>query len=73
MTDVSNGERYLDIDFQLPEAIAERARNGLVLARNLKNRRNLSPETITRMTGCIAVMRLTRMRTGTVMTAVVAK
>ena len=62
---VSGGKRYPGIDFRPPEAVAERARKGLALrrefsrggtavglarARDLKNRRNLSPETITRMT-----------------------
>lgn len=61
--------KYPHIDFQPPEAAAAAARKGLELrrdfgrggtavgvarARDLKNRRNLSPETITRMTSYFA-------------------
>ncbi len=60
---------YDAIDFRPPEEVAERARKGLALrrefnrggtavglarARDLKNRRNLSPDTITRMTSYFA-------------------
>ncbi len=66
---MSGGKRYPGIDFKPPEDVAERARKGLALrrefnrggtavglarARDLKNRRNLSPDTITRMTSYFA-------------------
>lgn len=66
---MSGPGNYSGIDFRAPERVAEQARKGLALrrefrrggtsvglarARDLKNRRNLSPETIIRMTSYFA-------------------
>jgi len=51
---MSSGKLCPDIDFHHPEAGAECARKGLALVRNLKNRRNPGPGTITRMTRRLA-------------------
>ena len=62
---MSRPKKYAHIDFVCPDAVAENAKTGLELrrefrrggtvvgvsrARDLKNRRNLSPSTIRRMT-----------------------